>query len=121
LSEAVSGAQQEINNVDNMEIDDSGPTIQHSLAGTPCPHIIYFLYQILHVNTQSPKVWCKNDSDGHIRYTLLIEAHKTTQNRPKDIFLHIRYLTDFSPFPNLVFEDSKSTDNKNELTQLSRG
>jgi hypothetical protein len=61
------------------------------------------------------------DNDGHIRDTLLIEAQENIQNRPEDIFLHIRDLTDSAPLLNLLLEDSKSTDSENESTQPLRG
>jgi hypothetical protein len=70
----VDGVQQAIEKVDSMEIDDLGPVVLLSPIRSPNPCIVYFLCQILHVDTQSPRVWCRNDNVGHIRDTLLIEA-----------------------------------------------
>jgi hypothetical protein len=100
VSVVASGTQQEIEKVDTMEMDDLGPVIRHSPIRIPSPCITYFLHQRLHVDTQSPKVWCITDNDGHIRDTLLIKEHETTQNRPEDIILHIRYLVNSSPCQN---------------------
>jgi hypothetical protein len=63
----------------------------------------------------------KLNNDGQIRDTLLIEAQENIQNQPEDIFLHIRDLTDSTPYRNLLLEDSKSTDSENESTQPLRG
>jgi hypothetical protein len=72
VSMAVDGVQQEIDKVDSMEIDDLGPTVLLSLVRTPNPRILYFLHEILHVDTQSPRVWCQTDNASQIRDTLLI-------------------------------------------------
>jgi hypothetical protein len=49
---------------------------------------------------------------------VFIEAQ---ENQSKDIVLHVRDLMNSTPLPNLLLEDSNSTNNDNELTQPLRG
>jgi hypothetical protein len=97
VSMAAGGSQQAIDQVDSMEIDDLGPWFELSPVRIPIPRIAYFLCQRLHVDTQSPKVWCRTDNVGQIRDMLLIEVQENIENRPEDILLHIRDLTDSPP------------------------
>jgi hypothetical protein len=98
-----------------------GPTIWLSPIRSPSPRITDFLRQRLHIDTQSQWVWCRTDNTGQIRDTMLIEAQENGENWPEDILLHVRDLTDVAPLPNLLLEDSNSTDSENEPSQPCRG
>jgi hypothetical protein len=77
----VGGAQQEIDQV-YMDDRDSRPMVRLSPTRIPNPHIADFLQQRLHVDTKSPRVWCRIDNASKIRDMLVIEAQENIKNRP---------------------------------------
>jgi hypothetical protein len=70
---AANGAQQAIVKFYSMEIDDPRPVIQPSSVRSLISLISDFLHHKLHVDTQSPKVWCRTNNNRNIRVMLIIE------------------------------------------------
>jgi hypothetical protein len=106
------GTQQANDQVD-MEINDSRPVIQLSPVRSPITCIIDFLLtKASHRYTVTIGV-VSNYNTGQVRDTMLIEAQENGENRPEDIILHVRDLTDVAPLPNLLLEDSNSTNSEN--------
>jgi hypothetical protein len=66
-------------------------------------------------------VWDQTNNTGQIRDKVLIEAQENNENRPKDILLHVRDLTNVAPLPNLLLEDFNSTYSENKPSQPCRG